>query len=309
MKISIHPLFFAVIIVCAIFGGLPVTLICLLTALLHECGHAFCAERMGFKCTKIKLMPYGAAATCDIEGISAGDEIKLALAGPLVNAAICVFLAGLWWFFPETYAYTDTAMYANLSMCVVNLLPAYPLDGGRVAGCVLTKFFGKKAALITLKVIAALCAVALIVLFFTLGYNPTFLIFALFLLCSAIEKPPRAEMINFSYAKRLKRGIEVKYVLCDKNFTFRQAFRLLDGKKYLVLQLYDEGIADEITQDELYELAAEKNFLEPVFQGNYLSRNERLNISSESFPEITEFTQSTPNETASSTAPESEWKS
>ena len=107
MKITIHPLFLAVGLLSALFGGLPIFIICALTALLHECGHIFCAARLGFECKKISLMPFGAAAVCDIEGISPSDEVKLSLAGPLVNFILCVGVAGLWWFFPETYAYTD----------------------------------------------------------------------------------------------------------------------------------------------------------------------------------------------------------
>lgn len=310
MKLSIHPLFFAVMIFCALFGGLPTALICLVTALMHECGHIFCAARMGFKCEKIKIMPYGAAAMCDVEGIRAGDEIKLALAGPAVNAAVCVALAGLWWFFPETYAYTDTVLYANLAMLAVNLLPAYPLDGGRVAGCVLTKLFSKRVSAIALRVIAALCAALLTVAFFLSGYNPTLLIFALFLVCSAIEKPPSAQLVNFSSAGKLKRGIEVKYVLCDGNLTYREAFKKLDDKRYLVLQLYDGGVADEITQDELYAQATEHSFYDRVFddgkEEGYFSRNDLENNSPETLPSVIALTQSTPNESASSTAPESE---
>ena len=96
MKITLHPLFITLGIASAIFGGLPVFIIYALTALLHECGHIFCALRLGYKCEKISLMPYGAAAVCDTEGISKTDEIKLALSGPLVNAFICVGTAGLW---------------------------------------------------------------------------------------------------------------------------------------------------------------------------------------------------------------------
>ncbi|MDE7076837.1 MAG: hypothetical protein K2O62_05900, partial [Clostridia bacterium] len=232
MKVKIHPLFFATMLFCALFGGLPSALICLVTALMHESGHIFCAARMGFKCETVKIMPYGAAAMCDVDGIRAGDEIRLALAGPLVNAAVCVALAGLWWFFPESYAYTDTIMRANVAMLAVNLLPAYPLDGGRVAGCVLAKLFKKRTALIILKVIASLCAAALFVAFFFSGYNPTLIMFSLFLVCSAIEKTPSAELINFSSEGKLKRGIEVKYVLCDKNLTYKDAFKRLDDKRY-----------------------------------------------------------------------------
>ena len=140
MKITIHPLFLAVGLLSALFGGLPIFIICALTALLHECGHIFCAARLGFECKKISLMPFGAAAVCDIEGISPSDEVKLSLAGPLVNFILCVGVAGLWWFFPETYAYTDLIFYASAGMLVLNLLPAYPLDGGRVVKCVLGSF-------------------------------------------------------------------------------------------------------------------------------------------------------------------------
>ena len=309
MKIKLHPLFFAAMLFYALFGGLPTALICLVTALMHECGHVFCAARMGFKCESVKIMPYGAAAVCDVEGIRPADEIKLALAGPFINAAVCVALAGLWWFYPETYAYTDTVLNANLAMLAVNLLPAYPLDGGRVAGCVLSKIFSRKAAYIILKVVALLCAAGLVVAFFFSGYNPTLLFFALFLVCSAIEKPPEAKLINFSTEGKLKRGIEVKYVLCDKSVTFKDAFKKMDEGRYLVLQLYDGGIADEITQDELYALAAERSFYDRVFETDYLSRNERLNSSDETLPEITASTHLTPSEIASSTDPESERKS
>ena len=305
MKITIHPLFIGVIIFCAFFGGLPVTLIFVMTALLHECGHIFCAEKMGFKCEKIAIMPYGAAAVCNIDGIRFGDEIKLALAGPAVNAALCVGLAGLWWFFPVTYAYTDTLMTANLSMLVMNIIPAYPLDGGRVARCLFTKLFGERAAMITLRVIGAIVAAVFISLFFALGYNVTFLFFALFLLCSAIEKAPQAVRINFSAGDKLKRGLEVKYVLCNGEITYKDAIKKLDDKRYLVLQLYDNGIADEITQDELYEQAACHSIYDRVFDDlGYFSRKERENSSPFILPSSTELTQSTPSDTPSSTAPE-----
>ena len=317
MKLSVHPLFFAVMLFCALFGGLPSALICLMTALLHESGHIFCAARMGFKCEKVKIMPYGAAAMCDVDGIRAGDEIKLALAGPAVNAAVCVALAGLWWFFPQTYAFTDSVLQANLAMLAVNLLPAYPLDGGRVAGSVLSKLFSKRVATIILKCVAALCAVALTVAFFLSGYNPSLLMFARVLGCSAIEKYPTAKLINFSSEGKLKRGIEVKYVLCDRSLTYKEAFKKLDDNSYLVLQLYDGGVADEITQDELYAQAAEHSFYDAVFEDAdgeglpeiHFSRNERENSSFEISPETTALTQASPSETASSTAPESERKS
>ena len=252
MKIKIHPLFLAAGLLSAMFGGLPIFLICALTALLHECGHIFCAAKLGFECTKVSLMPFGAAATCDLEGISPADEIKLALAGPAVNFVLCVGVAGLWWFYPASYAYTDLIFYANAAMLILNLLPAYPLDGGRVASCVLRKFLKAKAVNIALRAINVLTVAALIALYFTVVRNLSVLTVAAFLLCSAFEKSPPAQKINFA-ARKKKRGREIKYIILDENATFKDALRFVDSSRYLVMQIYGDKFLDEITEDELYD--------------------------------------------------------
>ena len=258
MKITLHPLFITLGIASAIFGGLPVFIIYALTALLHECGHIFCALRLGYKCEKISLMPYGAAAVCDTEGISKTDEIKLALSGPLVNAFICVGTAGLWWFLPQTYAFTDTVFQASAVMFAINLLPAYPLDGGRIARCVCCMRLPEKAAEISLRVLSVLLAVSFVLVFFLAFKNLSFLMFSAFLLCSAFEKKTRLSRINF-IAKKPKRGKEIKHVMLGANSTFKDALRHIDGSKYLIFQFYADGMLDEITEDELCELMQTKN--------------------------------------------------
>lgn len=263
MKITVHPLFLAVGLASALFGGLLVFLVCVVTALLHECGHVFCAEKMGFECTKISLMPFGAAATCNLEGISPADEIRLALAGPLVNLALCVGVAGLWWFYPQTYAFTDLIFYANGAMLAINLLPAYPLDGGRVARCALLKFMPARAVSITLRVINVVAVVALVLVFIFAYRNFSLLFVGAFLLCSAFEKAPPARKINFA-ARKKKRGREIRYVILDENATFRDALKFVDSSRYLVLQIYGDKFLDEICEDELYERLLKSNIYDKI---------------------------------------------
>lgn len=251
LKITVNPLFLAVGILSAIFGGFPVFVICVLTALLHECGHVFFAAKCGFECKKISLMPYGAAAVCDIEGISLSDEIKLALAGPLVNLVLMVAVAGLWWFFPVTYPYTDLLFYSNAGMLIINLLPAYPLDGGRILKCLLSKIADRKRVELALRIVGLVSAVALIVAF-AFFKNISVLLMAVFLAWSAFEKNPPAGKINFA-ARKKKRGREIKYVILDESATYADALKLTDSRKYLVMQIYGEQFIDEITEDELYE--------------------------------------------------------
>ncbi len=267
MKIKIHPLFFLAGILSAIFGGLPVFVICALTALAHECGHIFCAARLGFECKSVYLMPYGGSAVCNIEGISPADEIKLALAGPAVNVVICVIVAGLWWFFPVTYAYTDYLFFASAAMLLLNLLPAYPLDGGRVVRCLFVKLWGAKPAEIILRVLSVLVAVGLVLTFVFWVRNAGFIAVALFLLCSAAEKSPPAAKINFA-AKKRKRGRDIRYVILDENATYKEALKFIDGSRYLVLQIYGDKFIDEITEDELCEKLMHSSIYDKIIGDN-----------------------------------------
>ena len=267
MKITVHPLFIALGIATAIFGGLPIYLIYVLTALLHECGHIFCASRLGFRCEKISLMPYGASVICDTEGIRAKDEIALAIAGPAVNALLCVLFASLWWFYPVTYAYTDTAFKANAVMLAINLLPAYPLDGGRIAGSILSKFMLAKRVKIILRVISIAVSLSLILIFFLAIENISLLIFSAFLLCSAFERDGVLEKISFR-AKKVKRGREMRHIILTERSTFKDALRYVDDGKYCVFQYFSQGMLDEITEEELFELLENRSIYDRVFENN-----------------------------------------
>jgi Zn-dependent protease len=119
--------------------------------LLHEFGHAVVAERNGIGISGIQLWIFGGMARMDREADSPGTEMKVALAGPAVTLAIVAVLAGVgigtvgWTEFREA-AVQETRSDAsplmaliawlvtiNALVLVFNLLPAYPMDGGRVA--------------------------------------------------------------------------------------------------------------------------------------------------------------------------------
>lgn len=140
---TIHPLFLLFGVFYALTGRFFLFLTYTLTAVMHEFAHAAAAARVGYRLRRIVLMPYGAIIRGDLEGISFKDEIFVALAGPLANAAAALGFIALWWLFPDAYPYTDTAAFASLGIAAVNVLPAYPLDGGRVLFCALAKKRGK----------------------------------------------------------------------------------------------------------------------------------------------------------------------
>ena len=144
-RLRIHPLFLAAGLVSAFTGDLLLFLAAALAAAEHECAHAFVARRYGFALDKLVLMPYGAVLSGDIAGIGKKQELAVLVAGPLANAVTALAFVALWWLFPETYPYTEAAASVSFSLFLVNLLPAYPLDGGRILHLLLSPLGERRA--------------------------------------------------------------------------------------------------------------------------------------------------------------------
>lgn len=253
----LHPLFLAVGVWYAFTGELFLFLISTLVAVQHECAHAFASAKLGYKLHSIVLMPFGAVIDGDMRGISFKDELFVAFCGPLCNLLTAVFFVALWWFVPTMYAFTDTAFYASLSIGIINLLPAYPLDGGRILQCSLARLFAKgeaqqakaerKAALFC-RFLTLLFSGGLLLAFFIQCIqkqpNLTLLAFSLFLLFSGLgnkDKTAVYEKIDFSFSPSLKTGVEIRRVAILNTCPIKDAFRFFARGSYLVLEVYDKN--------------------------------------------------------------------
>lgn len=270
----LHPLFLLVGIWYACTGELFLFLLSALVAIQHECAHAFAAAKLGYKLNAIVLMPFGAVIDGDLKGISLKDEIFVALCGPLCNLATALFFVALWWLHPSLYAFTDTACFTSLSIALINLLPAYPLDGGRVFKCVLTRWFlhvdveqskaEKRAEWICRGValgVAAVFCTAFFVLLRRGEINVTLLIFGLFLFVGSFgnrHKDAVYSRMDFSCMRAMERGVEIRRVAVLKSCTLKDALRFLTRGAYLVLEVYDgqENHLFDLTQNELSALLA-----------------------------------------------------
>jgi Zn-dependent protease len=117
--------------------------------ILHELGHAFQARREGVRIEGITLWLFGGVAKISGDFPSAGAEFRIAVAGPavtLVIGAMCILASVVW---PQPGAMEAVLAwlgYINLALLVFNLLPALPLDGGRVLRAALWARSGNLAA-------------------------------------------------------------------------------------------------------------------------------------------------------------------
>ena len=131
-------------------------------------------------------MPYGAIISGDdFSPFRYSDEIAISLAGPLTNYALALFFVAIWWLWPEIYAFTDYIVATNIAIATVNLLPCYPLDGGRVLLATLAVYMTRKKAVFICKIISIIFAGFLLGLFIYSCFNAvnfTILFFSFFIL-------------------------------------------------------------------------------------------------------------------------------
>lgn len=121
-------------VLCWLMGAMTAILF-FASLLLHELAHSVVAMRLRVPVRRITLFIFGGLAEIGAEPPSAGAELAIALAGPLANFALAFMLKAL-----RTVHYADQPLaalaeylvYMNMAIALFNLIPAYPLDGGRV---------------------------------------------------------------------------------------------------------------------------------------------------------------------------------
>ena len=115
------------------------------SVLAHELGHAYLALRNQIPVKGITLFIFGGVAQIAQEPRSPGAEFRIAIAGPLVSLALSVLFAGLWLLdraVPLLSAPSEYLMRINLTLALFNMIPGFPLDGGRVLRAVIWKATG-----------------------------------------------------------------------------------------------------------------------------------------------------------------------
>ena len=260
LSFKVHPLFIIFGIYFAFTGKVFSFLSYTLCALIHEAGHSFAAEIFGYKLKKVTLMPYGAIVSGDMSGMSAREETVVVIAGPLVNLVIGFFIFALWWVFPETYPYTELAAQANFALAAINVIPAFPLDGGRLLVCLLSKKIGRVKAVKIAKIVSYVISAGLIGLFVYscfIKVNFSILFFAAFVLTGALDKNAADSYVRIFdelSLHRMRRAKEIKEIAVRSDTTVKKLYRMLTGD-YLYRVFVLGGNGKPLKIIEPYELA------------------------------------------------------
>ena len=105
MRISVHPLFYALAVLLVLFGQAAAFIWTFVAVCLHELGHAAAARLRGYVPKTLTLMPYGAMMSAE-EEMDGRSCVLVGLAGPAANLLCAALILALWWVFPAAYPFT-----------------------------------------------------------------------------------------------------------------------------------------------------------------------------------------------------------
>jgi Zn-dependent protease/predicted transcriptional regulator len=199
----------------AVFSGVGFILALFASVVFHEYGHALTARRFGVKTRDITLYPIGGVARLERIPEDPKQELWIAIAGPAVNVVIAVILF-IWLLINSALdplsslsltggSFLERLMVTNLFLVGFNLIPAFPMDGGRVLRALLaTRLEYTRATQIAASVGQGL---AFLFGFIGLFFNPILVFIALFVWIGAQSE---ARMVTLKSALD---GIPVKQAM------------------------------------------------------------------------------------------------
>lgn len=229
--------------------GVLFILLLFLCVLLHEFGHALAARRFGISTPDITLLPIGGLARLQRMPERPGQELVVALAGPAVNVLIALVL-GL---FLGRFAGVEVAaaiddpgvgllaklVAVNVILAVFNLVPAFPMDGGRVLRALLALRMDRAEATRIAGGIGQ--GVALLFGFLGLLFNPLLIFIALFVYVGA------AQEVGWAQLRTLSEGVPVSEAMVREVHTLPLDATLDDAVDALLATSHHEfPLIDEV---------------------------------------------------------------
>lgn len=240
----------------------------------HELGHALAARRYHIKTKNITLLPIGGLAQLESIPEKPKEELVVALAGPLVNIVIAAMLYPLVKLNPNVmeemdlsrlshHNFLSSLMVVNVWLAVFNMIPAFPMDGGRVFRALLSFRFERNLATRIAASVGQLLAVGFV--FVGFFYNPFLIFIGVFIFLGAQAEAQFAEakslLQGFTVADALMK--EVPAVKPDDTVAYcSDQLLATQNRNFIVID--DSAVVGTLSRDEIIRALREGKANHPV---------------------------------------------
>jgi Zn-dependent protease/CBS domain-containing protein len=257
----------------AVLGGIVFLLALFACVVLHEYGHALMARRFGVKTRDITLYPIGGVARLERIPEKPVEELWVAVAGPAVNVLIAIVLglyllatgglASITALSVTSGTFLARLLAVNVLLVAFNILPAFPMDGGRVLRALLAMRMDHLRA----TQVAATVGQGMAFLFGVLGLfgNPTLLFIAFFVWLGAEQEANMARIKHSLGGIPVSRAMMTDYRVLSTKDTLANAVALvLSGSQHDFPVVDDGHVVGMLDRDALIRALAEAGQNESV---------------------------------------------
>jgi len=235
--------------------------------MLHELGHALVARRFGIETRDITLYPIGGIAMLTARP-RPRQELWIALAGPAVNIAIAAILfvftaitsSGLPKFSEMVNgdSFLGVLLLANLSLALFNMIPAFPMDGGRV----LRAYLGLRMPETNATYIAGVVGQGLAILFGICGLflgSPILMLIAFFVFVGAGQEVSLSRTRSFLQGRPLRDAMQTRFRSLEGGDSLEKAAQaLLSGSQHDFPVRTGESVIGILTREDIARGLAEE---------------------------------------------------
>ena len=232
--------------------GVAFTLLIFLCVLLHEFGHAFAAKAFGIRTPDITLLPIGGVARLERMPANPWQELVIAIAGPAVNVliALVVFLL-IGGVLPlHEFLLIDSAggnllaklLFVNVLLVAFNLIPAFPMDGGRVLRALLATQMRYAAATQLAARVGQVIAVLFVVASLTPWGGPMLALIAAFVFLGAQQELAYARLRETAQGLRVGQAMITRFQTLPTSLKVAEIAASLAGSSQRVFPFVDERL-------------------------------------------------------------------
>jgi Zn-dependent protease/CBS domain-containing protein len=258
----------------AMIQGVVFILLLFACVVLHELGHSLAGRRFGYRVRDITLLPIGGVASFERLPTNPRQELIIAIAGPAVNVALAGLLYVLL-FLTNSFvplerlgiaqgSILERLLVVNLFLALFNLLPAFPMDGGRMLRAILAQRMDYAAA--TQRAARIGQGMALLLGFVGLLGNPILIFIALFVYMGAEQEAAAALMRSMFHGLKVRAAMVTRFATLEANEPVSAGLsKLLEGYQHdFPVVTVDGKVLGVLTRSLLLEALARGNETAPA---------------------------------------------